>query len=422
MKKCPSCQKTYDDDNLKFCQTDGTPLVAVADDSAEIDPYKTVVGNQADVSGLISEQDKNQTEAKEALADEPEEDPFKTMVAPPPSPAESSTKNRPADSAPAGGAEGFSDEPESESEEDPMKTMVISGETADNIRIGGSEKKSEQESTAGGDFGQKSEAGSGQTFDAPEPPQFDDPSVELPNFQNQSEKNQTDFGQPKASDDPFGQSSGTPESGGEADKTSSSIPIPSPFDKSMPPGYAPPSTPPFEPPKEPLKPQPLNEPKESFEPKLQDEPKVEPPKSPFAEPASNPAGAGSVDDWAASAPPAPVGDWDNKAFGQDDNSTDFPAPTGGSSAPAADGQNMILAYSSLGLGVLNVTICCGSGLLLGTAAIILGFLARKKAQENPSEYGGEKFALIGMILGGLGIVLSVVIIVLQVFFGLAGSI
>lgn len=41
MKRCPNCQKAYDDDK-RFCQVDGTPLVDDAPENA--DPYKTVFG------------------------------------------------------------------------------------------------------------------------------------------------------------------------------------------------------------------------------------------------------------------------------------------------------------------------------------------------------------------------------------------
>ena len=52
MKKCPSCQRTFDD-NMRFCQTDGTPLAddapaaappAPAEEEAPFDPYATIVG------------------------------------------------------------------------------------------------------------------------------------------------------------------------------------------------------------------------------------------------------------------------------------------------------------------------------------------------------------------------------------------
>jgi hypothetical protein len=50
MKRCPTCQRTFDD-NMKFCQADGTPLVSDAagaggatEQSADFDPMKTVLG------------------------------------------------------------------------------------------------------------------------------------------------------------------------------------------------------------------------------------------------------------------------------------------------------------------------------------------------------------------------------------------
>ena len=39
MKRCPNCDKTFDD-NMRFCQADGTPLI---DDAPPLDPYKTIV-------------------------------------------------------------------------------------------------------------------------------------------------------------------------------------------------------------------------------------------------------------------------------------------------------------------------------------------------------------------------------------------
>ncbi|HEX8495125.1 MAG TPA: nuclear transport factor 2 family protein [Pyrinomonadaceae bacterium] len=39
MKRCPSCQSTYTDNSLRFCLSDGTPLVAVVDD----DPQATKI-------------------------------------------------------------------------------------------------------------------------------------------------------------------------------------------------------------------------------------------------------------------------------------------------------------------------------------------------------------------------------------------
>jgi hypothetical protein len=49
MKKCPTCEKTFDD-SMRFCQSDGTPLV----DAAEpVDPYKTMVARPGEISAAI---------------------------------------------------------------------------------------------------------------------------------------------------------------------------------------------------------------------------------------------------------------------------------------------------------------------------------------------------------------------------------
>jgi len=49
MKRCPTCQKTFDD-AMRFCQTDGTPLVA---DEAPADPYKTMVASADDIKAAL---------------------------------------------------------------------------------------------------------------------------------------------------------------------------------------------------------------------------------------------------------------------------------------------------------------------------------------------------------------------------------
>ena len=59
MKKCPTCNKTFED-SFRFCQTDGTPLV---DDAPPLDPYATIVSSPA-------ERAKTETPAKTAPAEE----------------------------------------------------------------------------------------------------------------------------------------------------------------------------------------------------------------------------------------------------------------------------------------------------------------------------------------------------------------
>ena len=49
MKRCPTCEKTYDD-NMRFCQADGTPLEEAAE---PVDPYKTMVARPGDIAAAI---------------------------------------------------------------------------------------------------------------------------------------------------------------------------------------------------------------------------------------------------------------------------------------------------------------------------------------------------------------------------------
>src|SRR5437868_15267026 len=45
MKKCPTCEKTFED-SYRFCQQDGTPLV---DAAPPMDPYATMVASSAEL-------------------------------------------------------------------------------------------------------------------------------------------------------------------------------------------------------------------------------------------------------------------------------------------------------------------------------------------------------------------------------------
>ena len=82
MKKCPTCQKTFDD-NLRFCQSDGTPLV---EDAPPPDPYATMVASKDEIMSAIPDGRKirlpllSPTEDDDDLLDIPEEsDSMKTM-------------------------------------------------------------------------------------------------------------------------------------------------------------------------------------------------------------------------------------------------------------------------------------------------------------------------------------------------------
>lgn len=46
MKRCPTCQRTYTDDSLRFCLQDGTALLSVDDAPSSFDPSATLVLNE----------------------------------------------------------------------------------------------------------------------------------------------------------------------------------------------------------------------------------------------------------------------------------------------------------------------------------------------------------------------------------------
>ena len=73
MKRCPTCDKTFDD-HMRFCQADGTPLV----DEAPVDPYKTMVARPEDIAAATA----GSASASDDVLDLPSEsDPAKTMFA-----------------------------------------------------------------------------------------------------------------------------------------------------------------------------------------------------------------------------------------------------------------------------------------------------------------------------------------------------
>jgi hypothetical protein len=80
MKKCPACDREFDD-AMRFCQTDGTALV---DAAPEVDPYKTMVARPEDIAAMIppiTASAERGPEPPEEVLDIPPADPKKTMYA-----------------------------------------------------------------------------------------------------------------------------------------------------------------------------------------------------------------------------------------------------------------------------------------------------------------------------------------------------
>lgn len=139
----------------------------------------------------------------------------------------------------------------------------------------------------------------------------------------------------------------------------------------------------------------------------------EPTPPPFAEPQApvfeQPAAAAPME-W--SPPPAPEAAWQNQPIGSE---TPFAPPAAGAAAPSQG-----LAIGSMVCGILSC-LCCIS-IITGPAGIIMGYLARKKANEDPANYGGGTFAMVGMITGAIGFIIGTAALILQIFFGVLSNI
>ncbi len=306
MKKCPTCEKEFDD-AMRFCQTDGTPLV---DAAPEVDPYKTMVARSEDIAAMIPPASEAQPQAPAA----PE---------PPP------TSEEVLDLPPIGS--------------DPKKTMYAS---EDEIRSAMAE--------------------------------VDTPIVDVPPVVAEPEP-PTFIAPPAAKDLP------------PRPEFKTTPPIPSPFGEPSPE----PELPVFE------------------------APEPEPPAFAQAEPAApafNPfehsAPEPKIPMVGSNFPPSPAAQdqsWQKQEMQN-------PQYQPGSGMPAAAGQNKTLAIVSLVAGILGLTLCCGT-LIPSLVAIVTGFMARGKANSDPSNYGGAGLAIGGLITGVLGLLAGIGYLIFVFFLG-----
>ncbi len=347
---------------MKFCQIDGTPLVP---DAPAIDPYKTIVSRSVEIPAIT-----------------PDPPPSAPASEPPASPADRSI-NEPED---------LLDVP---SAADPLKTMYVSDEEM------------------------RAAMGAVNVPDPVPPAAAAPPEPQPPDFLA-SELNVRQSSEPPPPSEPPAPTS--PAAAFDA----TNPPIPSPFDAA-----------PIEPEKELPAAEPVPELPPAYEPK-EDETVIQPPASPFSdarpefapEPPPTPAfepppfaepepvqpvvtpqfePAAPVAEWTP--PPAPDPAWQDQQIGQD---TPFQSPP-----PGTSGQSKGLAIGSLVCGVLSC-LCCIS-VITGPIGIVLGFIARKKAKEEPQAFGGEGLALGGMITGAVGFLIGVGLIILQLSFGLLSN-
>lgn len=380
MKRCPTCQKTFDDDK-RFCQIDGTPLVADAVEQSEpIDPYKTVIGGQPFTP-------------PSSMPD----DPMKTMV------VDSKSKDEDLLQIP----EVF----------DPMKTVVVSDPIKKEIPSNQPEPpKFNEPSLSPPSFGDLSSSSSDKgapKFNEPpkSEPQFlnEPPKVESP-FSNEPAKQNSPVSSPfddaPKSDSPFSSSSNEPKFGSPFSTPNDAPKFDSPFGKE---NEEKPKNDPFPPFKDSTAP--LGEKKDPFQnsafglPQIPLEKSYAPPNQTFNPPPVQ------QNDWNSPPPPVQQNDWQN----QDVNvNASFNPPVGA----APEGQNKTLPIISLVCGILSC-LCCFS-VITGPAAIVMGFIAKGNIEKDPAMYGGRGLALGGMISGAIGTLIGIAVIILQVLGAFAG--
>jgi hypothetical protein len=128
------------------------------------------------------------------------------------------------------------------------------------------------------------------------------------------------------------------------------------------------------------------------------------PPPPPSEPQWNPQSAGTPPPgYGESAPPPPG--YGQPAYGQPPNYPPPPpgAPGGYGQAPS---QTSPLAIVSLVTGILGF-LCC-TFFVLGIAAVVTGFMARKQIAESQGRLKGSGMATAGLVLGVLSIVIAAV--------------
>lgn len=380
MKKCPTCSKEFPE-SMRFCQTDGTPLLDIVETPQNDDPYKTTVGKPEDFASLI-----------------PPDDPFKTVVG-----------NVPKDES--------GDLLQLPEEHDPLKTSYIpEAQLRKELNLDAPKQEEQQDVfpplPSPEDFAEPKREET-PVFNIPEPPKFNEPSLSPPPLGWASTNESTSSGEEKVStdepdysepptlisepfkfDEPKTPVNEPPKFDAPKENAFNSpfnTAIPSPFDDAKPTKFEAPSTP------LPSFKEPETTANEPFTP------------MPFGQQNAADNQPVKQTDWTP--PPVPDANWQNQNI---DSNTPFQPPPAG-----VGGENKTLAIVSLALGILSIP-CCGF-IVIGIAAAITGFIAKKKIDENPNEYGGRGMAMAGLIIGSITTVIGLVLTILQIFFGVLGS-
>ena len=147
-------------------------------------------------------------------------------------------------------------------------------------------------------------------------------------------------------------------------------------------------------------------------------PKVSAPSGPFDQPSGPtdwPSQPPPASDWPSQPPPAPArSDWGTPSGGYQPVSQ----PMAGYQAPppppfpGVQQKQQGFAIASMVCGILSV-VCC-LGIFSGVPAVILGIMAMNKEKADPVNFGGRGMALAGVITGGLGSLLGLIWLVMQI--------
>lgn len=84
-----------------------------------------------------------------------------------------------------------------------------------------------------------------------------------------------------------------------------------------------------------------------------------------------------------------------------------PAPEGPPPPPGQRPETSLLAIVSLVAGILGVFGAFIAPVLASIVAIVTGHIARSRISREPERYTGDGVALVGLILGYVGIAMSV---------------
>lgn len=78
-------------------------------------------------------------------------------------------------------------------------------------------------------------------------------------------------------------------------------------------------------------------------------------------------------------------------------------------------ENQTLPTLALVLGICSIVfMCCYGGFPFGLAAVILGYIGLRNANENPMQYGGRGLAIAGIVTGVVGLLITVVIFLIAI--------